>query len=78
MFYHFSERRTAPFPLLATDAAKFEAFDRAGADYVVVSATIPASDEYVVPLILANPDRFERLFETGESPITAHVLRYLP
>ena len=78
MFYLFADRKTAPFPLLATDMEKFEAFDRAGADYVVVSATIPASDRYVVPLILANPDRFERLFVTGEEPITAHVLRYVP
>jgi 4-amino-4-deoxy-L-arabinose transferase-like glycosyltransferase len=78
MFYLFANRRTAPFPLLATDAEKLAAFDRAGADYVVVSATIPGSDQYVVPLILSNPSHFERLFDTGEEPLTAHVLRYIP
>lgn len=78
MFFLFSDRKTAPFPLLATEAEKFAAFDQAGADYVVVSATIPEADQYVVPLILANPERFERLFDTGEAPITAHVLRYAP
>ncbi len=77
LFYYFARRRTAPFPLLGKDGEKLAAFESAGADYVVVSATAPGSDVFLVPLILRNPDRFSPLYETGAEPFTAHVMRYV-
>ena len=77
MFFFFARRQTAPFPLLGDDGEKLAAFESAGADYVVISATTPGSDVFLVPLILRNPDRFRPLFDTGADPFTAHVLRYV-
>lgn len=77
MFFYFARRRTAPFPLLGEDTDKLNAFEAAGADYVVISATTAGSDIFLVPLILRNPDRFRPLYETGAEPFTAHVLRFV-
>ncbi len=75
MFFYFARRQTAPFPLQGDDGEKLAAFESAGADYVVISATTPGTDVFLVPLILRNPDRFRPLFDTGADPFTAHVLR---
>jgi 4-amino-4-deoxy-L-arabinose transferase-like glycosyltransferase len=75
MFFYFARRQTAPFPLLGDDVEKLAAFESAGAGYVVISATTPGSDIFLVPLILRNPDRFRPLFDTGADPFTAHVLQ---
>jgi len=78
LYYIFSERRTIQYPFTRDAEAMRTYLDRWHPDYIVVDNSIgfPQTATYLVPVLLAMPDRITSVYSTPE-PINL-VLRYLP
>jgi hypothetical protein len=76
LFYYYAHRRADIFPFTTDDEEMLAFLDDLRADYVVVSATIPRTDRYLVPVILSRREHFEPLYGVGQEPITAYVFKY--
>ncbi|UCC72696.1 MAG: glycosyltransferase family 39 protein [Gemmatimonadota bacterium] len=76
LFYYFSGRRGEVYPFTTEDEEMFTFLDDIGAEYVLVAPLSRTTYQYLVPVILSMPERFEIVYEIGEETAPAYVLKY--
>ncbi len=76
LFYYFARRRGDVYPFTTDDSEMLAFLDRIEADYVVVVPISRTTYRYLVPVIVAMPERFPIVHQMGDSSAPSYVLRY--
>jgi hypothetical protein len=79
LVYIFSGRRGDVYPFTTQDDEMLAFFDEVQADYVLVVPVSRTTYQYVLPVILSVPERFEVVYEIDDGrTIPSYVLKYYP
>lgn len=79
LFYVFSRRRGNVYPFTTQDDEMLAFLDEVEADYVLVVPVSRTTYQYVLPVILSVPERFEVVHEIDDQrTIPSYVLKYYP
>jgi hypothetical protein len=77
LFYIFSGRRGYVYPFTTSDDEMLAFLDEVHADYVLVVPVSRTTYQYMLPVVLSVPERFE-LVHSDEEAIPSYVLKYYP
>ncbi|MGD2152560.1 MAG: glycosyltransferase family 39 protein [Gemmatimonadales bacterium] len=77
LFYIFAGRRGNVYPFTTDEQEMLAFLDDVGADYVVVVPVSRTTYQYVLPVVLSVPERFE-VVHSDQEEIPSYVLKYYP
>jgi hypothetical protein len=79
LVYLFSGRRGDIYPFTTQDEEMLAFLDEVQADYVLVVPVSRTTYQYMLPVILSVPERFEVVYEIDDGrTIPSYVLKYYP
>ncbi len=79
LIYLFSGRRGDVYPFTTQDEEMLTFLDEVQADYVLVVPVSRTTYQYMLPVILSVPERFEVVYEIDDGrTIPSYVLKYYP